>query len=99
MALEMIKLYDPNMEVAKLTVFLQPFATLPFLYVCSYMFTRELSAITVLFSYSFIVQYIGPYLLVAVRVNSNTEVSGDKLYQLMKFLPLESVASSFMFNS
>ena len=55
MAVEMIKLYDPNMEVAQLTVLLQPFATLPILYVFSYMFTRELSAITVLFSYSFLV--------------------------------------------
>ena len=45
------------------------------------------------------VVYILPYLLVAVRLSENTEVMGDKLFQLAKALPLESVISSFMYNS
>lgn len=45
------------------------------------------------------VVYILPYLLVALRLSENTEVMGDKLFQLAKALPLESVISSFMYNS
>ena len=63
------------------------------------MFTRELTAVMVLFAYTFCIQYIGPYLLVAMRINANTEILGDFLFQIAKILPLESVMSSFMFNS
>lgn len=34
-AVQMIKNYDPFMEMAQTTVMIQPFATIPFLYVCS----------------------------------------------------------------
>ena len=34
----------------------------------------------------------------AVRVNPQTEVSGDNQFKLMKLFPLEAVSSSIMFS-
>lgn len=35
----------------------------------------------------------------AVRLNAKTEVMGDALFKMAKVLPLESVISSFIFNT
>ena len=63
------------------------------------MFTSELSAGVVLFCYSICVQFIAPHLIVALRINPNTEKTGDLITKLAQILPLEAPMSSFMFNS
>ena len=72
---------------------------LPFIYVCSHLFKSETAAMMSLITYQFLIQYILPYLLMPLRVNSNSEVLGDNVFKLMKILPLESVTSSIVFNS
>ena len=52
-----------------------------------------------MFSYSLLVQLLIPYLVVASRLNSKTEVSGDRIFKLVKALPMNSVMSSIMFNT
>ena len=98
MAVKMMKEFDPQFEYALNGVYLQPFATLPFLYVISHMFSNGLSAVITLAVYSILIQVILPYLILANRLNAKTEVSGDSLYRMVKMIPMESIASTFMFN-
>lgn len=99
MAVKMIQIYDDHMEFAPMCIIIQPLATLPFLYLISHMFTREVTGVITMISYTLLVQLLLPYLMVASRLNSKTEVSGDGMYKLVKALPMESVMSSLMFNS
>lgn len=50
--------------------------------------------------YQLSVQFVLPFLLIAMRLNPKTEVLGDNLYKLVKaVLPLFSVMSSIIYNS
>ena len=77
---------------------LQPFLIPIFIYVLSYMFKNEVTALMMLVAYSVLIQQVLPFLLMSMRVNSKTEVMGDGLYKLFKILPLEAVMNSIMFN-
>ena len=75
-----------------------PLVILPFLYVLQNLFSNEISAIMFLLIYQISIQFILPFLLVAMRLNPKSEVLGDNLYRLAKILPLESVMSSIIYN-
>ena len=77
---------------------LQPFLIPIFIYVLSYMFKNEVTALMMLVAYSVLIQQVLPFLLMSMRVNANTEVMGDGLYKLFKILPLEAVMNSLFFN-
>ena len=94
----MISLYDDHLEYAPKTILLEPFCMLPFIYVCSFLFQREIFAMIALITYQFLIQYILPYLVMPMRLNSGSEVIGDTIYKLVKMIPLESAGSSIVFN-
>ena len=86
------------MIMAPQLVMLQPFLIPIFIYVLSYMFKNEVTALMMLIAYSVLIQQVLPFLLMSMRVNSMTEIMGDGLYKLFKALPLEAVMNSIMFN-
>ena len=94
----MLQKFEPHMVMAPKLVMLQPFLLPIFLYVLSYMFSNEVTAIMMLLAYQILIQQVLPFLLMSVRVNSKTEMMADGLYKLVKILPLDAVASSIMFN-
>ena len=96
----MIGRYDDYMEYAPTTVALQPLVTLPLLYVCSFMFTREATAVITLFFYQVLFVALFPYVLVAVRLNPKTEAFGDAVFRAAKvLLPGEAATSSLVYNT
>ena len=76
-ASKMIEKYDPHMEMAPDVVFLQPLSMLPFIYVTSFMFTRQITAILSLIFYQIMAQWYIPFFLVPLRVQAKSEVRGD----------------------
>lgn len=72
---------------------------IPFIYVLQLLFTSELSALMTLLITQIIIQYIMPFLVVALRLNPTTEPAGDFLFKLFKLLPFEAPMSSIFFNS
>ena len=55
MALLMIATYDDHMVMAPKCIMLQPLATLPFLYLCSHLFSSEITGTITLFCYTLVV--------------------------------------------
>ena len=49
--------------------------------------------------YQITIQFVLPFLILAVRLNAKSEVLGDNIYKLAKIAPMESVISSIQFNS
>jgi len=86
------------MELAYKTVFLQPFAMLPFLYVCSHLFDREVIAVLTLLTYHLMVQLLFPLLIVMLRISSNMEPLADAIFRLSKFVPTVGVFNSMIQN-
>ena len=97
--IRMISIYEPQMEAASRSVFIQPFAALPFIYLCSFLFQRELTAILSLLGYHIMVQWVLPYFLIFSRMIPPMEVNGDRLFKFVKNLPMQSSISSMLFNS
>ena len=71
---------------------------LPFLYVCSYLFERELRAILSLLLYQVVVQWMLPYVTMYVRLNSDMITIGDYINYYSKVLPMQNAAASMLFN-
>ena len=94
----MLEKFDPNMEQANQSIMMAPLMMLPFIYVMTHCFTRELTGILFLFMYQIFFQFIVPYLIVAFRLNWKTEVMGDSAYQMSKALPMVAPMSSMLNN-
>jgi len=87
------------MEMAGRSVLVQPFAILPFIYVCSFMFKTELAGVLFLLCYQLTFQWLIPYLVLYVRLAAGMEIMGDFLFTKGKMLPMWSSISSMLFNS
>jgi len=95
----MIEKYDPHMEVAPDVVFLQPLSMLPCIYVASFIFKREITAVLFLIIYQILAQWYIPFFILAIRTSAKTEIFGDNLFSFYKMvLPFESTGSTFVFN-
>lgn len=94
----MLEKFDPTMEQANQSIMMAPLMMLPFIYVMTHCFTRELTGILFLFMYQIFIQFIMPYIIVAFRLNWKTEVSGDNLYQMSKAVPMLAPMSSMINN-
>ena len=81
------------------SILLAPFVMLPFIYVTSHMFTREMSAVMFLFIYQLLIQFIAPWMVMASRLNYDTEESGDNTYRNFKAVPLFAPMSTILNNS
>lgn len=79
-AVYLISTYEPQMDAAARSVIFQPFAMLPFLYVCAYIFRNELSAVLTLLVYQLFAQWILPYVTVFIRLSASMENLGDNLF-------------------
>ena len=82
-----------------MVIFLQPFSMLPFIYCISFLFDKENVAVLSLLLYQIIFQWLLPFLISAIRLSYSTEQTGDAIYSLLKWVPLESSASSIFYNS
>ena len=86
------------MEQAGRSILVAPFVMLPFIYVTQFLFVNEVSALMFLLIYQITVQFVIPFMIVAVRLNSTSEKLGDRIYSLAKVLPMESVMSTIIYN-
>ena len=87
------------MKVAPRIVILQPLSMLPVIYVASFIFEREITAVLVVFTYHAFIQWQAPFLILPFRISAKFEILGDSLYSLAKIiLPFESGGSTFIYN-
>ena len=61
---------------------------LPFIYVIQHLFTSEITALITLLIYQINIQFVLPFLLVAMRLNARSEIFGDNLFKLFNTIPL-----------
>ena len=94
----LINKFDPQMEQAGRSIMVAPFVMLPIIYVAQFLFVNEVSALMFLLIYQITVQFVIPFMIVAVRLNSTSEKLGDRMYSLAKILPMESVMSTIIYN-
>ena len=94
----LIDKFDPQMEQASRSIMIAPLAMLPTIYAAQYMFLNEVSALMFLIIYQITVQFVIPFMIVAIRLNSTSEKLGDRIYSLAKILPMESVMSTIIYN-
>jgi len=72
---------------------------LPFIYVIQHLFTSEITALITLLIYQINIQFVLPFLLVAMRLNARSEIFGDNLFKLFKAFPMQSAMSSIVYNT
>ena len=84
----LINKFDSHMEMAARSIFIAPFAFLPFIYTVQFLFDREVSAIMFMLIYQINIQFVLPFLTIAIRLNSNSELLGDRVFKMAKALPM-----------
>lgn len=72
---------------------------LPFLYCCSFMFNKEVVAVLSLFIYQIVFQQLVPSLIGSIRQNAASEAFGDRIYKIIKAIPLTNTSFSMIYNS